>query len=235
MRIHFSACGRAVCLSVLVLRPSRVCPPFPALQRRYNAGSQALLKYLLLGASGDELGEPTINYADQPLEDLAFVISEDGVAVYHPTGLPGEVDAHLDMWRNVTLHTVLPQDMEQREEVELFKIKAFIDMVKDAAYVGAPLTGGWSRDGVVKDATTFDQFEIEGWPLVQAYGIADFGTGGFFTMNHRVMNVTPLLQSLYAHVDAHFVKVSATINRAAQALGRDSRTGVCSPCAAACA
>lgn len=56
---------------------------------RYNAGSQALLKYLLLGACGTDLQESTVDYADQPLEDVALAITEDGVAVFRPSNLPG--------------------------------------------------------------------------------------------------------------------------------------------------
>mgnify|MGYP000701460084 CR=1 FL=1 len=96
--------------------------------------------------------------------------------------------------------------MDIRENVEVFKIKSFIDMVADHEYVGVPLTGGWSRSGSGGDINKYDQFEVESWPLVQAYGLAAFGTGGFFTMKHRVLNVTPHLDTLFAHIDAHTLK-----------------------------
>lgn len=53
----------------------------------FNAGSQALLKYLLLGACGAELKEPTVDFDDQPLEDMVIVVSEDGASVFHPSNL----------------------------------------------------------------------------------------------------------------------------------------------------
>lgn len=116
-------------------------------------------------------------------------------------------NAILNLWRNVRGHEVLEADTELREEVELYKIKSFIDMVEGHEYVGVALTGGWSRDDKPKPPSTYDQFEVESWPLVQAFGIADFGTGGFFTMKHRVLNVSEHLSSIYSHIDAHVVKV----------------------------
>lgn len=113
----------------------------------------------------------------------------------------------MNEWRNVRGYEVLEADTELREEVELYKIKSFIDMVDGHDYVGVALTGGWSRDDTAKPPTSYDQFEVESWPLVQAFGIADFGTGGFFTMKHRVLNVSQHLSSIYSHIDAHAVKV----------------------------
>ncbi len=41
--------------------------------------------------------------------------------------------------------------------------------------------------------------EVEQWSLVQAYGLADLGTGGFFTMRHKVCAlVWRVLVCLYA-------------------------------------
>ena len=44
--------------------------------------------------------------------------------------------------------------------------------------------------------------EVEQWPVVQAFGLSDLHTGGFFTMKHAVHDVTPALHALWAHVDA---------------------------------
>ena len=51
--------------------------------------------------------------------------------------------------------------------------------------------------------------EVEKWPIVQAYGLEDMGTGGFFSMKHGVSNATPELLRVMAAVDATTVQARA--------------------------
>jgi hypothetical protein len=64
--------------------------------------------------------------------------------------------------------------------------------------VGVPLTAGWMNKRNKGPA----HMEIEQWPIVQTFGLSELNLGGFFTMKHRIVDVTPLLASLWRHVDA---------------------------------
>lgn len=184
----------------------------PGADGRYAPGATSLLKYLLLGSSGASLvgAHGGVDPAHEALEDCVLVVSCDRVAVFHPPAAAPLLAPHLAVWRNVTVHTITPEESENVEASELFKIKAFVRMVAPYARVGVPLTPGWRR-GRAPDAAlaATTQFEVEEWPLVQAFGLADMGTGGFFTMVHSVVDVGPQLRAVYAAIDAHAVKLLA--------------------------
>ena len=82
----------------------------------------------------------------------------------------------------------------------VLQIRAFLEIVQGRpTVVGVPLTPNWRSS-----SPTDPKFmEIEQWSIIQAFGLADLGTGGFFTMKHRVKDITPSLQQLWGHVDAH--------------------------------
>lgn len=74
-------------------------------------------------------------------------------------------------------------------------------MVKDGNVnrYSVPLTPGW----VDADAGDPASMEIEAWPLVQSYGLTDFQSGGYFTMNNTIVDASPALRQLFGHVDVH--------------------------------
>ncbi len=79
------------------------------------------------------------------------------------------------------------------------QIRAFLELVSGGADpVAVPLTPNWKR----RSASDPAYMEIENWTVVQAFGLADLGKGGFFTMKHRVVDATPSLQRLWSHCDS---------------------------------
>ena len=53
--------------------------------------------------------------------------------------------------------------------------------------------------------------EVEKWPIVQAYGLEDMGTGGFFSMKHGVLNASPELLRVMGAVDAATVQARVCV------------------------
>lgn len=72
--------------------------------------------------------------------------------------------------------------------------------------VGVPLTVGW----VNKRNKGPAHMEIEQWPIVQTFGLSELNLGGFFTMKHPVVDVTPSLASLWRHIDARCFETTTT-------------------------
>ncbi|KAJ0401983.1 hypothetical protein ATCC90586_008920 [Pythium insidiosum] len=168
--------------------------------------SQAVLKYLLLGSSGQELlGEQVIPQHQDRLDDVILVISRRRVAVFYSS----ESDAaltilpKLSQWRNVTEFVV--DDSMEPDEQEARKIEAFKEMVQGLKRVGIPY-GLNSNGDDLRDAMI-----PEKWPLIQSYGLENGNQGGargrgFFTMNHEVVNVSRLLRDEMAQLDSFSAK-----------------------------
>jgi hypothetical protein len=90
----------------------------------------------------------------------------------------------LSRCRNVHMHAA--SDATRQDE---FKVATFVSVLRGVGRVGVPLNG----------ASAFKV--VEKWPIIQAFANDDVGGGGFFTMVHEVVDVTPLLQEVEAHVD----------------------------------
>lgn len=197
---------------------------------RSNVVSQAVIKYLLLGQGGRDLCNATLDFSDAELEEVALRVSEDGIAMWAPQEVATRLEAHFAAWRNRVDYRVREEEEDEVDEVESFKIRAFLDMVKQQERVGMPLTQGWyvvesllfcggrrslpyslHRSRSAKKPAppeAYDAFEIESWPLVQAYALEDFKMGGFFSQNHKVVNISPQLEAAFTHVDAHYIKAN---------------------------
>lgn len=178
----------------------------PGIDGGYNAGSHQLVKYLFLHASGTELIDPTINSPNDVLEDVFVVISPNEVGVYYAADSADIVEPVLHTWPNVKSKVLVATDLEDMERAELFKIFAFAELVKGKDRIGCPLTPGWTRSGIKAATSLTDQFEVESWPLIQAYGLDEVGAGGFFSMKHKVINATPAVQSVLGHIDALYTR-----------------------------
>ncbi|GBG34020.1 Hypothetical Protein FCC1311_102432 [Hondaea fermentalgiana] len=173
----------------------------PGMDGRYNTNAQRLLKYLLLGASGETLLEPTIDASDEALEDCFFVIGVDNTQVFYNTNAAAKVAPLVGLWPNVKEYHLLPgEDKGDSARAERYKISALVNMLRDYRIVIMPT-----------QSEQEDNHEM--WPLVQAYGLDEFGTGGFLSAVHQIAFAGPALLSLWSHLDAHALAASRQIPR----------------------
>jgi hypothetical protein len=159
---------------------------------------QAVLKYLFLGSSGQELlGEQVISQERERLEDVVLLIHRHRVSIFYSSESDAAVTVLpvISKWRNVSEYVV--HDGMDPDEQEARKITAFKSMVAGIPRIGVPF--GTNKHG---DNLT-DVMIPEKWPLVQSYGLEEDGSRdhGFFTMNHSVVNVSRELTAIMAQLD----------------------------------
>lgn len=92
--------------------------------------------------------------------------------------------AQLSRCPNVHMHAAAADNRQQD-----FKVRAFVEILNQSHRVGIPLAGEKAFNVVEK------------WPLVQAFAHEDSGGGGFFTMVHDAIDISPLLEHEYKEVD----------------------------------
>ncbi|KAK1948509.1 Uncharacterized protein P3T76_000798 [Phytophthora citrophthora] len=165
--------------------------------------SQAALKYLFLGNSGQELlGEQVILQEHERLEDVVLLICPQRISIYCSSESEAAVKILpvISKWRHVTEYVV--HDGMEPDEQEERKISAFKSMMTGIKCVGLPF--GLDQTGV----NLQDTMLTEKWPLVQSYGVeGGESTGkGFFTMNHRVVNVSREMMQIMAQLDSFSTK-----------------------------
>ncbi|XP_078357511.1 dynein axonemal assembly factor 9-like isoform X1 [Oculina patagonica] len=166
---------------------------------RYNGGTKRLLNYLLFDFC--ELTPADVSgskITDEELEDIVVVVKAESVHVYcNPVSYPLLL-LYIAHWRNLHIHCLNKDEYEDDEEkAEEFKIISFISMVNGCDCLGIPY--GVPRPG--DQQPPFDPFVLEKWPLIQAFALEGFGGGGFFTMNHKVVDVTQELDKIYGLLD----------------------------------
>ncbi|KAJ7385532.1 hypothetical protein OS493_015104 [Desmophyllum pertusum] len=166
---------------------------------RYNGGTKCILNYLLFGFC--ELTPTDVSgsrITDEELEDIVVVVKAESVDVYcnpinYPLLLP-----YIAHWRNLHIHCLNKEEYEDDEEkAEEFKIVSFISMVNGFDRLGIPYGVPTPGD----QQPLFDPFVLEKWPLIQAFALEGFGSGGFFTMHHKVIDVTQDLDTIYGLLD----------------------------------
>lgn len=171
--------------------------------------SQAALKFLFLGSSGQELlGEQVIAQEHERLEDVVLLLTAQRAVIFYSS----ESDAAVKIlpmiarWRHVqeiTFHDAMDPD-----EQEARKIRAFRDMVAGIERIGVPF--GIDPRDPTRDVQ--DTMVPEKWPLIQSYGLESHehtrksGNKGFFTMNHQVVNVSCALRDVMAQLDGFSAK-----------------------------
>ncbi|KAG7391241.1 hypothetical protein PHYPSEUDO_005602 [Phytophthora pseudosyringae] len=169
----------------------------------HSQASQAALKYLFLGTSGQELlGEQVILQEHDRLEDVILLICPQRVSVFYSSESDAAVKVLpvLSKWRHVTEYVV--HDGMELDEQEERKVRAFKSMMAGVKCVGVPF--GVDQNG----ANLQDTMLPEKWPLVQSYGLegGESSGKGFFTMNHPVVNVSREMTQLMAQLDGFSAK-----------------------------
>lgn len=166
--------------------------------------SQAALKFVFLGASGQELlGAQVISQQHERLEDVVLLVTRQRIAIFYSS----EGDAAVKIlpmiarWRNVQELTI--NDAMDPDEQEARKIGAFRAMVAGVQRIGIP----YGLDTSGRDLQ--DTMVPEKWPLIQSYGLESDSGGlskGFLTMNHEVVNVSKAINDLMGEMDVFAAK-----------------------------
>ncbi|KAF0715370.1 Aste57867_3407 [Aphanomyces stellatus] len=162
----------------------------------FSHGSQAALKYLFLGKSGQELlGEQVIPQQYESLEEVIVLLTRRTVSIFYILDSDSATFLlpFLSCWRNVS-EFVATDDMPQ-DVRELTKIRAFRDMIEPYGTIGVPLN------------TTVDpKMTAEKWPIIQSFGLDDISSKGFFTMHHNVVNSSTSLTQRMSIVDDYYAR-----------------------------
>ncbi|XP_078485430.1 dynein axonemal assembly factor 9 [Ciona intestinalis] len=167
---------------------------------RYNEGCRELANYLLFDFYDLRINQlEQEGIPDEDLDDLIIVIQRTSVAVYCSSTLHNHILPYVAHWKNLQIYSPPHEDREQQDESELeeFKIRSFISMLESSRLVGFPYYS--TRNTSM--TSQFNKFEIEKWPIIQAFALENIGGGGFFTLKHEVSNVHDRLTPVYMGLD----------------------------------
>ena len=164
---------------------------------RHHAGSREALGWLLGGESGRVVFGRAESEVD--LDEVVVLIAPASVRLYCPAAVYKRLAARLALWPRLQLFRPA-EALEDAEQLEEHKIRAFIAMAGGLKSVGVPLPeGGGSGDAKA----------IELWPLIQAYALQDFEAvtgGGFFTQRHRCVPCGRAIGAPLSLVDARALR-----------------------------
>ncbi|TYZ61637.1 hypothetical protein PybrP1_007437 [[Pythium] brassicae (nom. inval.)] len=174
----------------------------------HSALSQAALKFLFLGACGQELlGEQVISQQHERLEDVVLLLTAQRAIIFYSSegDAAAKILPMISRWRTVQEVTV--HDAMDLDEQEARKIRALRDMVAGIERIGIPY--GVDPHDAGRDLE--DPMVPEKWPLIQSYALETQESGGgsgsgFFTMNHQVVNASCRLRDVLAALDAFSAK-----------------------------
>eukprot|EP01083_Nonionella_stella_P201642 737493_1 len=163
----------------------------PGIDGNFNGGSHAAIRFLLEGASGVSLQRGG-SVKDVDLEDVVLAVYRDAIGIFCNVAAKQKILELTSMCQNVKLFCQSDDiDADDTDAAELFKIRAFQEMVDACVEVRVPVAG-----------ETGARSAVEKWPLVQAYALEELGSRGFFTMRHKVVDCTETLNSIMTRVDA---------------------------------
>eukprot|EP01029_Cantina_marsupialis_P030444 TRINITY_DN82551_c0_g1_i1.p1 TRINITY_DN82551_c0_g1~~TRINITY_DN82551_c0_g1_i1.p1 ORF type:complete len:1503 (-),score=489.35 TRINITY_DN82551_c0_g1_i1:201-4709(-) len=184
----------------------------PGIDGAYNLGSQMIAKYIFLGGNISTQSDiySTIPDEHDHLENMLMLIQSNKIHIFYDSD-------HSDFYKSAFGLCSVVEEMSvsfscgDMDIVEDLKIKSFLSMVsahgttKHSAFT---LTPGWTlkNAGNVNRIADFnapsDQMEIENWPIVQAFALTEFASGGFYTMKHKIADVFSKVLSAVRVVDA---------------------------------
>uniref|UniRef100_A0A8C9VTG3 Dynein axonemal assembly factor 9 n=1 Tax=Scleropages formosus TaxID=113540 RepID=A0A8C9VTG3_SCLFO len=173
--------------------PDAVLCPL-GIDSRYNQGCCELAGYLFFGLFTRNHLDRDFQFPEELLDDVILLIKADSVHLYcNPINYTC-VLPFVSHWRNLHVHCLTEAEYEDEEAAEEFKISSFVNMVQGCSHIGVP----YSPQGY---AQKFDMFAVEKWPIIQAFALEGIGGGGFFTMKHKLTDVSEKLWQIYGAVD----------------------------------
>ncbi|XP_039607870.1 uncharacterized protein C20orf194 homolog [Polypterus senegalus] len=162
---------------------------------RYNEGCSELANYLLFGLYSEKsIDLERCEFPEEVLDDVILLIKSDKVHLYCNPVNYSYLLPYVSHWRNLCFHCMTEAEYEDEEAAEEFKISSFVDMVQDCSRIGVP----YSSQGHFQK---FDMFVVEKWPIIQAFALDGIGGGGFFTMKHKLIDVSEKLWEIYNIMD----------------------------------
>ncbi|KAI1887390.1 hypothetical protein AGOR_G00189810 [Albula goreensis] len=173
---------------------------------RYNEGCSELANYLFFGLYSQnhlQLDRFCEDFPEEVLDDVILLIKAESVHLYCNPANYGSLLPYVSHWRNLHLHCMTEAEYEDEEAAEEFKIASFVDMVQDCSRIGVP----YSSQGHVQK---FDMFVVEKWPIIQAFALEGIGGGGFFTMKHKLMDMSEKLWQIYSRMDPVSLEILLT-------------------------
>lgn len=167
-----------------------------------NKGSISGLKYLFFGAVGKDLYDESNLEAIESLDEMVLLIQHTSVSV---------------MWRSATrkrLHHLLSmtpllieycttkeEEQGDEDQLQLKKCRDFKKMLVEAVPLGENL-------GIPIPIGYTDVYDIEHWPLLQAFAMDEVLPGvsaGFLTSRNSVIDITEKMDNLFQCVDNYVV------------------------------
>ncbi|KAI6660040.1 hypothetical protein LOD99_14381 [Oopsacas minuta] len=172
----------------------------PGVDSSYNDGCWRLYSYLLYDLSGDELNQLELGPSPEE-EDTFLLITPNQIYISCHPDCYNKILTRLGRWHaNISISCDLSyKDREDTDHFEVFKISSFIQMTEGVNRIGVPFGRGSRLTS--KEKQEFSPMSVEQWPLIQAYALEEMGGLGFFTMSHKLYDVTEALQLLYSEVD----------------------------------
>jgi hypothetical protein len=131
-----------------------------------QAGAQQLVKFLLLGEGGFELLDGTIE--SSAAEDVMFLVSDTSLQLYCPCELRDAVLKLTSLCERVSVHC--PPEGLSMDDQEVYKIKAFMSMVRGFKAVSLPTPCATICSGIMKCAPMKQAMAValEKWPIFQS-------------------------------------------------------------------
>ncbi|XP_066574446.1 dynein axonemal assembly factor 9 [Amia ocellicauda] len=171
---------------------------------RYNEGCSELANYLFFGLYNQtNLDLEHSEFPEEVLDDVILLIKSESVHLYCNPVNYSSLLPYVGHWRNLHFHCMTEPEYEDEEAAEEFKISSFVNMVQDCSCIGVP----YSSQGHVQK---FDMFVVEKWPIIQAFALEGIGGGGFFTMKHKLIDVSEKLWQIYSKVDPVALEILLT-------------------------
>ncbi|BFY98283.1 hypothetical protein BsWGS_01323 [Bradybaena similaris] len=171
----------------------------------YNEGTYELLNYMLFGffdARKDELER--LGFADEIIDDLMILVGADHVEVYCNPINYNCLLPYVSHWPGIKFHCLTETEYGSGgDTAEEFKIRSFIAMVNNCNIVGFPYSGRVHK-------IEFDIMGLEKWPIIQAFALDDFNSGGFFTLTHQAVDVSEEVHHLIDYMDPVSVEMLLT-------------------------
>ena len=202
-------------------RSNDICHPdsllvVPGVDGNYNPGSRGIINYLFMGRSGDYINHYSFDENEDRFDDIVLLVLPDRVYIYCNPKNYSLLMPYLALWKNCRVFCLNEEKFDDSEYAEEYKIKCFIEMMSDSSVVAMALDGASTDGKRLTSAKSFgivsgkknenDPYEVEKWPLIQAYALEDFGTQGFFTMKHTVINASEIINDVYSTLDVEDVK-----------------------------
>ncbi|XP_041368556.1 uncharacterized protein C20orf194-like [Gigantopelta aegis] len=173
---------------------------------RYNDGNYELVNYLLFGFFDVRKAElERSGFDEEVIDDLMILIRKCSVDVYCNPINYHYLLPYVSHWHNITFHCLTEDQYKDEEVGENFKIQSLITMVSGCKKIGIPYSS-------TARPQTFDKLLIEKWPVVQAYALEHFGSGGFLTMKKEVVDVSSCVREFYSLMDPVSLEMMVTHN-----------------------